>query len=420
MRNIYHQYDQPENRVTHALMASLHADRALLGRFLEDLVKVAPPTDPKKLQVLEQEYPGEMELGEEEAARLGIPDGWIFNDEGWCVFIESKIQMALKRDQVERHRRTAERQGFSDITAVAIVVERPPHLPPSTTILLWRRVYAWLRQQSLEHDDWAHRAAEFLEIAETELALGGQLTKGSLTMFSGFHFDEWQPFNYRSAKLYLRNAMSGLRESDHGLAAIGVDRAVAGRKAITQDNDDGVWDFLSLKSRGADDAFNRHIHLTLGVLRQKIEVIVIVPNSLNTETRNRIIGLGLDGFQKLITQVVRNMKPTLKQEPHAVPIFMGLQRRWPTRSSDPLVDAHLLFDLRTAVPGAGDPKLQPRWLEAGFNAYANKNGSNYEFAIGVQFPYEGCPSMRTPGALDLIAKAWIACKPLIDLAEDRK
>jgi hypothetical protein len=63
MRNIFDQYAQPENRVTHALMTALDEDRALLGLFLQQLVKVKAPVNPRKLSVLEQQYPGEEDGG---------------------------------------------------------------------------------------------------------------------------------------------------------------------------------------------------------------------------------------------------------------------------------------------------------------------------------------------------------------------
>jgi hypothetical protein len=95
MRNIFDQDAQPENRVTHALMTALDVDRALLGLFLRQLVKVSAPVNPRKLSVLEQQYPGEEEPSEEELERRGIPDGWIFDDSGWCVFIETKVMAKL-------------------------------------------------------------------------------------------------------------------------------------------------------------------------------------------------------------------------------------------------------------------------------------------------------------------------------------
>ena len=67
-------------------MTAINEDRKLLGLFLHELVKVNAPGDPRKLSVLEQQYPGEEEPSEEELERRGIPDGWIFDDSGWCVF----------------------------------------------------------------------------------------------------------------------------------------------------------------------------------------------------------------------------------------------------------------------------------------------------------------------------------------------
>ena len=110
-------------------MTAINEDRHLLGLFLRELVKVKPPVDPRKLTVLEQQYPGEDELSEDEIERQGIPDGWIFDDEGWCVFIETKVLAKLGADQINRHRGTARRRGFDDVVAVAIAPRR--YLPTS-------------------------------------------------------------------------------------------------------------------------------------------------------------------------------------------------------------------------------------------------------------------------------------------------
>jgi hypothetical protein len=57
LRNIFDQYSQPENRVTHALLCALNEDRRLLSLFLRELVRTKPPVDARKLSVLEQQYP---------------------------------------------------------------------------------------------------------------------------------------------------------------------------------------------------------------------------------------------------------------------------------------------------------------------------------------------------------------------------
>jgi hypothetical protein len=203
VRNIFDQYSQPENRVTHALMTAINEDRNLLHPFLRDLVKAKASTDPHKLLVLEQQYPGEEEPSEDDLERRGIPDGWIFDEEGWCVFIETKVIAKLGADQITRHRRTAERRGFQSITAVAIAPILPASLPASTVMIAWRTVYTWLRRHSAD-SAWAIRAPDYVEIAEANLIDTQQFVEGTLTMFSGFSFGRDHPFTYLEGKRVLR------------------------------------------------------------------------------------------------------------------------------------------------------------------------------------------------------------------------
>jgi hypothetical protein len=155
MRNIFDQYVQPENRVTHAFLTALNQDRRLLGLFLRELGNVKAPTPPEKLSVLEQQFPGE--AGEppetDDDQRRGIPDGWIFDEEGWCVFLERKVISPFWADQLNRHRRTAERLGFRDITPVVITPTAIEASSGSGTVRLeWRlRVAsaAQLRKQTV-------------------------------------------------------------------------------------------------------------------------------------------------------------------------------------------------------------------------------------------------------------------------------
>src|SRR5215469_1690424 len=58
LRNIFDQYSQPENRITHALLTVMNEDRKLLGAFLRELVKVDAPTDAGNLSISEQQFPG--------------------------------------------------------------------------------------------------------------------------------------------------------------------------------------------------------------------------------------------------------------------------------------------------------------------------------------------------------------------------
>jgi hypothetical protein len=415
LRNIFEQYSQPENRVTHALLSALNEDRRLLGFFLRELVKAKPPVDVRKLSVLEQQYPGEEEPSEDELERRGIPDGWIFSeDEAWCVFIESKVLAPLRTAQIQSHRRTAARRGFTTIIGVAIA-PRLPSTPPSDTALLeWRTIYAWLRRHSAE-SEWAARVAEYLELAEATLIETGQFVEGTLTMFSGFPFERDHPYSYLEGKRVLGLALGELRARRDLRDRLGMNQKMLGRPAITGRRGDAVWNFLSLSAAPDAGTFTRYPHLTLGVTARAVEAMVTVPNAVNRAMRRNITALGEDGFQALAEEIVGNMKALLRKHPGATPWFRGVQRRYPSQRATPYIDATIDFDLRTAVRLPNAPKLQPRWLAAAYGSFVEKEGTNYQIQIGALFRYERCPELRRPDASNLIAEAWLACKPLVDL-----
>ena len=105
MRNVFDQYKQTENRLTHSLAVVLHEDTALLKSFLATFgPKPHPPV--RELKVIEQSLSEIPELAGSETLRHGLPNALIFNDEGWALIIKSKINDAMARNQLERHRRS--------------------------------------------------------------------------------------------------------------------------------------------------------------------------------------------------------------------------------------------------------------------------------------------------------------------------
>ena len=95
MRNLFDQYSQPENRLTHALLSCLSMDDRQLKRFVS--WSVGESHSGKALEVLEQSLPGEvMDLAEDDAERRGLPDGCISDGSGWALLIESKFAAQRK------------------------------------------------------------------------------------------------------------------------------------------------------------------------------------------------------------------------------------------------------------------------------------------------------------------------------------
>lgn len=412
MRNVFDQYSQPENRLTHALMTALHEDRGLLTLFLREIAGVKPPVAATHLSVLVQQLPETPPVPEEEAERRGIPDGWIYSvEEEWCVVVESKVLIRLGADQIERHRRMAQRLGFTKVFVVAITTEEVARQRVAgdlrLKILEWSKVYVWLR--SHYGREWARRTSEYLEVAEARMIMDQQFVRGALTRFSGVPFSDDHPYTYLEAKRILRLVFDELRGRKDLREQLRIDPRAPGRGNIT-----GAWDFLSLRG-DADKNFTSRPHLSLGIETRRLAAMVTIPDKVEGRVRRALREIGEEEFAALLARVVANLRPLLRAEPGAIPTFHAQQRRWRHRRAKADMDAELRFDLRT-IPGAtGKPKKQPLWLSAAYGAFVDKRGSNYEFQIGVEFDYAKCAGLRKASAVDLIAQAWLGCKPFVDL-----
>lgn len=414
MRNVFDQYSQPENRVTHALTTALHEDPALMGAFLKEIAKCALPRKAGRVEICAQTYPGKPEPAEEdEAARRGTPDAWITCGEEWCLLIENKILLQPRRDQLERHLAIARRLGYDAPNALLLTVAKSVGpFPDGVCIVEWRDVYRWLVGQARQ-SPWAERVATYLERLEEQMAERGQLTVGTLTAFNGFRVDDDHPYSYLEAKRALGLAMEALRKRVDLQSELGMDPGPPGRHAIRRSRD-LVWDFLPLGAANGAHAFTEFPHLSLGFGRTELDAMVTVPNGIQRPALRRLINLGPTGFRELAHDILRRIKPALARCPGMEPRVIAQQRRFPTQNSPPFHDAIISFDLRTAFPDAGPPKTQPQWLAAVYDCLADKR-SNFEFQIGAHFPHRTCTMTGKPEILDSVAETWTACRPLVDV-----
>jgi len=89
VRNVFDQYDQPENRLTHALMVTLANDKKLVRPFLK-LVGVKRVPALKDIELGLQRVPGQ-EVDSIKDGKEGLPDGCFFDQDNWAVIIEAKV-----------------------------------------------------------------------------------------------------------------------------------------------------------------------------------------------------------------------------------------------------------------------------------------------------------------------------------------
>lgn len=415
MRNIFDQYSQPENKITHALASALNEDSKLLKSFIKEFGHKG--YNLRALEIVEQKLPGEIQTSEKEAERRGLPDAWIYDDDNWSLLIESKVQAKLTKDQLNRHYKTAIRRGFDNVLVLAIDAKKPTiKLPEFCKLIYWSEIYTWLIKQSNAESnkpDWAWQVARYFEVAESQFTEDKYLTEGTLTTFTGLSFNTSTPYNYHEAKRVLKLLMNELKKEKRLEKELGINLSSNGRGAITGKASESVWDFISLKEADESDNHTAYPHFTISISRERLFALVTMPNGIKSEFRNNIIKPGYEHFHRVLEEVTNNFNKVLKLEGNAVPTIEILQRRYKTQRSTPNVDAKLVYDLRTAFNHEETPvKQQNGWLETTYQVL-NPKKANTQLAIGMVFNYDQCSLVNSKDILNAIVQSWIACKPFI-------
>ncbi len=412
MRNIFDQYSQPENRLTHSLVSILHHEKALLKSFLQEF-SPSTASSTKGLQIIEQGLPGKVELEEGEAIKQGLPDALIYNDEGWALIVESKISSSLTRDQLRRHVHTVRKCGYDRVFGLAITVDAPRFTMPDWKMVSWKDVYIW----GNKHKHTSSRArlmTEYFDIAEAKMAQDEYLTEGTITEFSGISFN---PYTYLEGKRVLRLLMQKLRGNEQFIKAMGIDKAAPGRSAITKQ--EVLWDFMRLaKKEGKQVPFQSFPHCTVGIDAVRADAMITFPHSMSRPLRHRLCGETFEDFANRLGQASDSIDKALKGLKGYRPTARLLQRRYQTQRSIPYRDGLIEFDPRVTF-GKKKPQIGPaikqqqEWAGAVFELLRNKK-SNLQFQIGVEFYHNKFDELHNKNADKYFAAVFRALKPFVE------
>ena len=411
MRHLFDQYSQPENRITHALVTGLAQDAGLLREFIQWVTKKRHPRG-TKIHIVEQTLPGEIELKEDETEEHGLPDAWIYTEDGWALLIESKVASPVSSSQLDRHLRIAKRRGFHDSTLLVLATaEKIKRLPDGVIGLAWNQVYEWLYCRS--KSNWAQKILTYMEIAEAKMAQTGYLKEGTLTRFSGIPFNRDNPFNYLEAKRVLGLLLEELKKKQ-SIHQLGIDPKLRGRGAIKEHRGLSVWDIMRFKNLRDGDNFTKYPHLAVAILADKATAFVTLPNAVKQTIRKRLFGHGQEAFNNLMFSLVEKMKPIFKMDPSIQPYAQVIQRHYLSQSSPPTHDAVLRYDLRTIIQNSrrNSQKYQPQWLETTYTVMTNKK-SNIQFEVGVEISYRESKIINTSKAVELFEQSFVALRPFI-------
>ena len=387
----------------------------------------APAPKAKKLTIVEQRLPGDLEIGEDEAEKRRLPDAWIFSESGWALLVESKISAAIDMDQIRGHlktaqgRKTSEGQPFDDCRLICLSPnETKKAFPRGATHLTWAQLYQWAAGEARNRDqvdrrtNWAKRLTDYMEIAEQRMLEDEYLKEGTLTTFSGIHFNKENPYSYLDAKRNLKLLVEKLRTSKRLTKELGADLRAAGHRAITGKQADSVWDYIPLLDAPKGKNFTAYPHLSLSIHRDKVRINITVPNAsrIKKKIKGALLDGGYDSFRAMIGQFERNGKKILDLDPRAMPIVAILQRHYLRPNAQPTIDASLKFDPRTALNGGNRVVPVEHWLMATFESLKNRR-PNLQLDIGWEFFYASSKTIGTPAFGDVAEEAFLSCRPIL-------
>ncbi len=412
MRNIFDQYSQPENKLTHALVSCLNEDDHLLNDFMKVFVGLES-TQKNKLIVTEQGLPDGDSYAEFESEARGLPDALIYPTDGdWIVVIENKISSDLTLDQLNRHYKTIKRYSFNKIYGLTITTKKYDLEDPNWNHFYWTDIYS-LVQKHKSKSKWAHYLVEYMEVLEMQLTDDQYLKEGTLTTFTGVPFSYSHTYNYPEAKRVLKLLMSNLKQHTELEQELNLNLQHSGRDAITSGR--SVWDYIPVKSIDLNSRFNQLIHFSVSIGEERMYCGMVLPDKLSSIVRKKIKNFGYDYFKELIKTIAKNADKDFNNLDGCIPFLQLVQRRWYKSIKAPSIDdAKLEFDLRTAyddLHGSDNQaiKTQEEWLKACYSAFCDKE-SNIQISLGVKFLYDRCSTINTSEAENLCVKAWLACK----------
>lgn len=414
MKNIFDQYSQPENKLTHSLASCLYEDRYLLNSFLKHFCKNFL-NKKSQIEIEEQTLPRDKYTIIDETESKGLPDAVMY-DEDKCLIIESKVSSKLTKDQLNRHERTVRRRGFELIKGLAIVVDLMPNvILDNWEQITWNQVYSWAYKEK-NKSDWAKKLVDYFRVLENNMVEDEYLKEGSITEFTGINFDQDNPYSYREGKRQLRLIIKKFKQNKILKDELNIDLSSKGRGGIKKVGT--LWDYLTFDTGIVGKSFTDEPHLTIGMNDKFIECDLTIPYRIKGKTKKNFYNLSWEEFRNLIYKIAINYDNAFGISSGYVPKIVMAQRRYLSQSSPSIQDARLELDIRTAFSDLSS-KLKPRqkqqeeWLKLVYEVNNNKR-SNLQFQLGARFFYNNNSLVNHKDADKVMCKSFLACKPLID------
>ena len=419
MRNIFDQYSEPENQLTHALMCVLAFDSKDCKAFCRWVLKVH--RIPKTLEAGEQGAGVKLGNRKPLEEKRGIPDGFIQSKKDkWILLIESKVAAGLTADQLKRHKKSAQNRGYKTIHLIVITVEKglPLSAPKDTINLTWEHIYSYFYAHPGKLGKHLTDYMETLERKWTANEKEGRryMKNGCITKFTGISFRDPDDFNQADADRLIKLCFKDIRSKKAGRIPGADFNETAKRHAIS-----GGWNFIPVNEmKGAKHT--TFPHYMMSIQSERVVVSVVLPNSLKTQFRNNLKKMGFPEFRNLLEAIVKNMAKVSRNRPGFQPYFETLQRRYKSIKSKPIIHSRIEGDIRVFFPNIGKKQHvspSPIELKNIYDAIFKKKGANIQVLFGMSAPI-GQGVVAKPQLTDAVLEIWKTLTPLVSICLGRK
>ena len=414
MRNIFDQYSQPENRLTHALISSLNEDKKLLSSFIKKFCNNYF-SDVSLLKIDQQTLPGLKSLQNLEGDKKGLPDGVIYNDEK-CLIIECKINLELTEDQLIRHERTVKRKGFDNTFGLTITKDPISNINLKNWIhITWKEVYNWAHEEKSK-SNWSLKLLDYFNVAENKMVEDEYLTEGSITEFNGIHFDKENEYTYLEGKRLLKLLIKKIKLNKELEKQLNIDLKSKGRGGIKDEG--AVWDILTFNNSKKTN-FTSQPHATIHISPENAGMHLAIPNGMSGKYKKNLKSLTWVKFEEMVFNIAKNYNDNFNNNSAFRPSIEIHQRRWPSINAKYFSDGKVNFDLRTAFKefasmAKPEIKVQKEWLKIVYDFIQNKN-SNIQIGFGAEFYFTKHNMINNKDGDQVIVKSLLSLKPLVDV-----
>lgn len=426
IRNLFDQYDQEENRLTHSLLHTIASDKEILKNFIKFSVGKLPFERRANILIGSQgKFTCQLIFEKSNRTKMeSIPDGLIYDNEGkFCILIESKVTAPLDIKQLDAHLRQIKRYGVQNPILIILTTDRKSPEKVINSIKKhnaevywkpWWQIYQWIDRYKSHGVVKEFRA--YMELLELNIINRNNVWEGMMTKFNGIPFGDGEPYSYSRAKWCLNSFLNELRKHRKLQKIYDID-SMKGRGQITGSAWSVVWDFIPFKG-GEDSNFTKHPHLTFVIRPEWTQVQITLPNNAKAKYWNKLTKGGKDSLNQMLLKIHKNLINGKPRKPSTVKLWVEiLQRHYPFQKDVGVKDGEMHFDvdcLSETMKIERKVKTFVAWLDALNAVLANRKKANFQIAIVSRYDHVPGSIVGKPEFIEESIRALGALKPFYE------